>query len=1130
MNCKYCSQQFEKKSQIDSHYRLFHQDKVRVAVNLGPNATAFSEVTRSNNRFNCEAPECDYSHENPNAFGKHCRKCEKLKPWLETGRNAVSINVVSVDTEVRENTNSSSSNEIIIETEENNVEVTLMDTSRNSQGDNDKSDTGTLYENEEEFKQEGILKRLNLGINNIYHFLIDVEENNVLHFTKIDGFKRFIYKRASKVQVKKKEAFIEVKSSLNARVIGNTIGDIDDPGLLLLLPAATGNLEFSMGENNFELVKPIAGLKVYDGFRCVSCCSDSANNRRKPFYCGSESSMKQHMKTIHKNPNLQYSFCKVQKAFSNNQNPYKKILKSYFGVQILAVQNNVDNQATRFSIVQLKRSILKLTGLSGFTERQSDVTAMHSNSKFFEITNFQDEFDSWPLKNLFFFVDKDVDVVQKQLIEKIVGAYYKKGDAALSFVSFAVKSDLMKLSKRQNTDIFHSLPQEEMKIRYQKFFADFIVFCVRVQKKSSENSLQSDEETISRELGTFFFNALDENSKNELKAFTLKLQELEEKIEESAIEANLYLKTNYGVLLFNALISSVHELHLLLMQQEFHIYKYQFQDSIHCLFLMCRCVKINLEKETDSEPSYRIKYTVNFTNQIAILQYFMRITVVFELDKETKDKVPNIQYEYFLSLVNEEFKNINGKIKKTSFSFLDELMEIASRHPPVGHNGLLFKPVNNRNVVYYSKFDVTYSISSLQKGVSLAFKEVESNFDALLMDFVPNNELKIEKIREDCDSQTPGYSFLTDSRNGVAKEEKLRYTWHILQKLLTSSSFVTFQNSNDIRDLELKVADTNSFLKSCNTFLDTLLFLIHILSGQPLRGTELLSIMICNSFDSIRRSIIWILGEAVLVTTDYKNYAINEKPSYNYQRLDAKTSSFLFKYLLYIRPTLHTIASLRSSALQNLNNLRSFLFTFSNGDRYNKTNINEIYCEGFKKFIYTHIDFSTNRQLMIYFAKVNAISLGNEERNIRDNVAYEQIEDQGFDTQANYAARTANNNYGRGRPDPFNEIVGIDDYTRGLAYSSKWQKLLINNTSIIPAIHSNTVNSSIDTISTIPTQPIVNMYSYNYFTHSAPVAKRRKFFNVPFHTEGSLSLFDIYNQLEEEENSEVDSDLDFYDF
>ncbi|KAJ3377144.1 hypothetical protein HDU92_008595 [Lobulomyces angularis] len=444
MNCKHCSQQFEKKSQLDNHYKLLHQNKVIVAVNVGPNATALTEVTRSNNRFNCEAPECDYSNESPNAFGKHCRKCEKLIPWLKTGRNAVSINVVNVDTEVSENTNNNSSNEIVIETEENNVEAT----SRNSERDNDTSDTGILYENEEEFKQIGILKRLNLGINNLHHFLIDVEENNVVHFSNFDGFKRFIYKRASKVQVKKKDTYNEVKSSLSALVLGNTIGDVDNSDLQLLLPAATGNLEFSVGENNYDLVKPIAGLKVYDGFRCASCCSNSANNGRKPYYCGSENSMKQHRKTVHKNPTLQYSLCKVQKAFSNNKNPYKRILKSYFGVKILSTQNNVDNQETRFSTVQLKGSIAKLTGLSRFTELQSDVTAMHFNSKFFEITNFQNEFEKWPLKNLFFFVDKDVDVVQKQLIEKIVGAYYKKGDVVLPSTPYKVKKDLMILSKR----------------------------------------------------------------------------------------------------------------------------------------------------------------------------------------------------------------------------------------------------------------------------------------------------------------------------------------------------------------------------------------------------------------------------------------------------------------------------------------------------------------------------------------------------------------------------------------------------------------------------------------------------------------------------------------------------------
>ncbi|KAJ3215234.1 hypothetical protein HK099_006457 [Clydaea vesicula] len=367
MKCKHCSQQFGKKSQLDNHYKLLHQKIVRIAVNLLPNATAFSEVTRSNNEFHCEAPECDYSHKNPNAFGKHCRKCEKLKNWLEIGRNAVSINVVNVDTEVRENTNNSSSNEIIIETEENNAE-------------------GILCENEEEFEQVGILERLNLGVNIQHHLLIDVEKNNVLYFTKFDGFKRFIYKRAKKVQVKKKAAFNEVRSFLNALVLNNAIGNIDNSDLQLLLPAATGNLEFSVGENNYDLVKPIAGLKVYDGFQCASCCSDSANNNRKPFYCRNEKLMKQHMKTVHNIPNLQYSVCKVQKAFSNNKNPYKKLLNSYFGVKLLAAEKIVDNP-----------------------------------------------------NQIYYYVD----VEQKATPEKIVGAYYKEGDAVLpsNALSYKVKSD-----------------------------------------------------------------------------------------------------------------------------------------------------------------------------------------------------------------------------------------------------------------------------------------------------------------------------------------------------------------------------------------------------------------------------------------------------------------------------------------------------------------------------------------------------------------------------------------------------------------------------------------------------------------------------------------------------------------
>ncbi|KAJ3374610.1 hypothetical protein HDU92_000902, partial [Lobulomyces angularis] len=152
----------------------------------------------------------------------------------------------------------------------------------------------------------------------------------------------------------------------------------------------------------------------------------------------------------------------------------------------------------------------------------------------------------------------------------------------------------------------------------------------------------------------------------------------------------------------------------------------------------------------------------------------MRMTLVFEIYEKQSMNEENIQYEFFLSLVNMQSEGING-VSKTSFSFLHELMKLATAHPPVGQKALYFLPEKNSNGAYCPKFNVTYSIQSLQNGIKLAFKEVESKWESLLMDFALNKELNFKKMYDNVDSLSPGYSFLIDSRNTIAIEERMRF-------------------------------------------------------------------------------------------------------------------------------------------------------------------------------------------------------------------------------------------------------------------------------------------------------------------------------------------------------------------
>ncbi|KAJ3380055.1 hypothetical protein HDU92_006221, partial [Lobulomyces angularis] len=474
-----------------------------------------------------------------------------------------------------------------IEVNDNTSELHTNNVSENSEGHTSISKRGILYESEE-FKQVGILKRLNLGINEVHNFLIDVENNYILHFSHRDGFKSFIYKRLSKIMEKKKaEVFQEVLTTLNEVVQANTIGTFDDSGLQLLLPSANGNVQISVGVNNYDLVKPIAGLKIYNGFQCTICCNISRDTQKKPFYSENVKLMRIHIKTVHKRSDVQYSLCKVQKAFSNNKTPFKNICNSYFGVKVSGPEVSTNTPVARYSNFELMEILEKSGGFGIFTESQSNITAMHLNSKFFERSKFQNLFDSWPHKDLFRFVDKDDLEGHKFLIEKSVASYYNKVDTILKDTSLSHQftSDLMILSKRQSMTNFRSLQNDSTKKVYQKYFAFFIMFCVRIQKKKHE------------ELGNFFFCTLDVNTQQTLESFVLKLKDVQEKIAENNVDGNLFFQTPFGKNALKMLVSEVHKLHLSIMKQQFNKYESTFKKSIHCLFLMCRCIKVTIRNE-----------------------------------------------------------------------------------------------------------------------------------------------------------------------------------------------------------------------------------------------------------------------------------------------------------------------------------------------------------------------------------------------------------------------------------------------------------------------------------------------------------------------------------------------------
>lgn len=111
----------------------------------------------------------------------------------------------------------------------------------------------------------------------------------------------------------------------------------------------------------------------------------------------------------------------------------------------------------------------------------------------------------------------------------------------------------------------------------------------------------------------------------------------------------------------------------------------------------------------------------------------------------------------------------------------------------------------------------------------------------------------------------PGWSFVQDSRNEMLQclsrwllDRVVENDWLRKDFLVTPGATVQWR--------EGAVA---TYLAQVKQFLKRVLLLVHITGGQPVRGTELLSIQYCNLGDSHGRQNVFLVNGLVSFVTYY---------------------------------------------------------------------------------------------------------------------------------------------------------------------------------------------------------------------------------------------------------------------
>jgi hypothetical protein len=161
----------------------------------------------------------------------------------------------------------------------------------------------------------------------------------------------------------------------------------------------------------------------------------------------------------------------------------------------------------------------------------------------------------------------------------------------------------------------------------------------------------------------------------------------------------------------------------------------------------------------------------------------------------------------------------------------------------------------------------------------------------------------LSDLRDDATNRMPGWNFL----NCPANKDSLPDGSHwLLRRVLGTASlreiFCKVDNAGGGAAGEWKVVAAQIYADQVDAFLERLLLLIHMTSGQPARGTELLTLSHSNGPLGRHRNIFIEQGLIGTVTSYHKGYSTTRSTKIIHRYLPAPVGEILVYYLWLVLP------------------------------------------------------------------------------------------------------------------------------------------------------------------------------------------------------------------------------------
>lgn len=167
--------------------------------------------------------------------------------------------------------------------------------------------------------------------------------------------------------------------------------------------------------------------------------------------------------------------------------------------------------------------------------------------------------------------------------------------------------------------------------------------------------------------------------------------------------------------------------------------------------------------------------------------------------------------------------------------------------------------------------------------------------------------LRLTRIKDNAAENCKGWSFLQDSRNKQELPDGQRW---LLKRVLDNEwlrdEFVQAKGVNKRAAWNNDAA--RDYIRKIDRFLQLLLLLVHITSGQPARGTETLSLRHTNTIH--HRNVFIEDGLVSTVTTYHKGYSVTGSTKIIHRYLPREVSELIVYYLWLILPFCQALEAL----------------------------------------------------------------------------------------------------------------------------------------------------------------------------------------------------------------------------